>query len=190
MYGQDVFDVQTLLGFPTRILATYFAFFPPVSFLLHSFLVQFSYRVCLSFKVPFSVLHSLVSFSCSCFFSHSSMVNYSSVRSNCPSIAFLFTRLGCLLKFVEEGCLDWVSLFVREDYPYEAVLSLLFPLISHFAKVARSLKMSEVRFSDLETGLSSFDDLVILGATYLSTSYKSLEHLVFPYRKRRAADRG
>ena len=155
-----------------------------------SSLFSFHSRVCFSFKLPFSILRSLVNSLCFCFFSSSSMVNYSSVRSNCPSIAFLFTRLGCLLEFVEEGCLDWVSLFVREDYPYEAVLSLLFPLISHSAKVARSLKMSEVRFSDLETGLSSFDDRVILGATYLSTSYKSLEHLVFPYRKRRAADRG
>ena len=50
--------------------------------------------------------------------------------------------------------------------------------------------MSKVRFSDLETRLSLFDDRVILGATYLSTSYKSLEHLVFLYRKRQAADRG
>ena len=33
--------------------------------------------------------------------------------------------------------------------------------------------MSKVRFSDLETRLSLFDDRVILGATYLSTSYKT-----------------
>lgn len=50
--------------------------------------------------------------------------------------------------------------------------------------------MSEVRFSDLETGLSSFNDRVILGVTFPSTPYKSLKHLVFLYGKRRAADEG
>ena len=41
MYGQDAFNVQTFLGFPVHALAAYFAFFPPISFLLQSFLVQF-----------------------------------------------------------------------------------------------------------------------------------------------------
>ena len=68
------------------------------------------------------------------------MVDYSSVRLNCPLIAFLFAHLSFLLESVEEGCLDWVSLFVREDCPYEPILSSLFPLVSHFAKVARFLK--------------------------------------------------
>ena len=54
---------------------------------------------------------------------------------------------------------------MREDCPYEPILSLLFPLVSHSAKVARSLKMSEVRSSDLETGLSSSNNRVILEAT-------------------------
>ena len=100
------------------------------------------------------------------------MVDYSSVKSNYPSIALLFARLGYLLESVQEGCLDWVSLFVREDYPYEPVLSSLFLLVSHSAKVARSLKMSEVRSSDLEMGLSSFDDRMILGATSPLTPLK------------------
>ena len=39
MYGQDMFDVQMFLDFPIHALATYFAFFPYVSFLLQSFLV-------------------------------------------------------------------------------------------------------------------------------------------------------
>ena len=101
------------------------------------------------------------------------MVDYSSVRVNCPSITFLFTFLGCLLEFVEGECLKWVSLFVGEDYPYNFVLFLLFPLFPHFTKVARSLKMSEVRSSDLEMGLSSSDDRVISEATSLSTPYKA-----------------
>ena len=89
-------------------------------------------------------------------------------------MAFLFTRLDCLLEAVEEECLKWVSLFVGEDYPHKFVLSSLFPLVSHFARVARSLKMSgEVRSSELETGLSSTDDCVIPEVTSPSTPYKA-----------------
>ena len=80
-------------------------------------LFSFHPRFCFSFKLLFYILRSLVSSSCSCFFSFSSIVDYSFVRLDCPSIAFLFACLGCLLESVEEGCLDWVSLFVREDYP-------------------------------------------------------------------------
>ena len=101
------------------------------------------------------------------------MVDYFFVRVDCPSITFLFARLGCLLESVEGECLKWVSLFMGEDYPYKFFLFSLFPLVSHFAKVARSLKMSEVRSSDLETGLSSSDDRVISEATSLSTLYKA-----------------
>ena len=78
---------------------------------------------------------------------------------------------------MEEGCLDWVSLFMREDCPYELVLSSLFHLVSHSTKVARSLKMSEVWSSDLETGLSLSDDRVILEATSPSTPYKAWKFL-------------
>ena len=173
MYGWDASDVQTFLGFPAHVLATYFTFFPHVSFLLHFSLFNFPPRVCLSFKLPFSVLGSLVSLSCSYFFFCSSMVYYSSVRLDFPSIAFLFTHLGGLLEFVEEGCLDWVSLFVREDCPYDSVLFSLFPLVSRSAKVARFLKMSEVRSSDLETGLSSSNDHVISEASSPSIPYKA-----------------
>ncbi|XP_065618227.1 receptor-like protein EIX2 [Quercus suber] len=43
----------------------------------------------------------------------------------------------------------------------------------HSAKVARSLKMSKVRSSDMETGLSLSDDRVISEATSPSTPYKA-----------------
>ena len=136
-------------------------------------LFHFYSRVCLSFNLPFFVLHSLVSSLCSYFFSFSPMVDYSAVRVDCPSIAFLFSRLGCLLKFFKGECLKWVNLFVGKGYPYRIFLSTLFPLVSHSANVARSLKMFEVRSSDLETGLSSFNDRVILEATSPSTPYKA-----------------
>ena len=60
-----------------------------------------------------------------------------------------------------------------EDYPHNFVLSSLFPLVSHSTKVARSLKMSEVKSSELETGLSSSDDHVISKVTSLYTLYKA-----------------
>ena len=39
----------------------------------------------------------------SCFFFGSSVVDYSAVMVACPSIAFFFAHLGCLLKSVEGG---------------------------------------------------------------------------------------
>ena len=60
-----------------------------------------------------------------------------------------------------------------EDCPYKFVLFSLFPLVSHSAKAARSLKMSKVRSSDMETGLSLSDDRVISEATSPSTPYKA-----------------
>ena len=102
------------------------------------------------------------------------MVDYSSVRVDFSLIAFLFACLGCLLEAVEGECLKWVSLFVGEDCPHNFVLSSLFPLVSHFARVVRSLKMfGEVRSSELKTGLSSSDDSVIPEVTSPSTPYKA-----------------
>ena len=102
------------------------------------------------------------------------MVGYSSVRVDCPSVAFLFAHLGCLLEVVEGECLKWVSFLVGEDFLYRFFLSSLFPLVSHSTRVARLLKMSgEVRPIELETGLSSFDDREVLEVTSPSTPYKA-----------------
>ena len=102
------------------------------------------------------------------------MVDYSSVRVDCPSVAFLFAHLGCLLEVVEREYLKWVSFFVGEDCPYRFVICSLFPLVSCSARVAKLLKMSrEVRSSELETGLSSFDDHVVPEVTSPSTPYKA-----------------
>ena len=101
------------------------------------------------------------------------MVDYSVIRVDCPSVAFFFAHLGCLLESVEGECLKRVSFFVGENCPYTSVLSLLFPLVSRSVWVARLLKMSEVRSSELETVLSLSDDRVILEATSVSTPYKA-----------------
>ena len=136
-------------------------------------LFSFRSRVCFFFDLFFSVLCSLVSPSCSYFFFGSSMVDYSVVRVACPSIAFFFAHLGCLLESVEGECLERVSFFVGVDCPYTSILSSLFPLVSRSAGVARLLKMFEVRSSDLETGLFSSDDRMISKATSVSTPYKA-----------------
>ena len=136
---------------------TFWPFISPFSLLfpfLH-FLSLFNWRsrVFLFFKLSFSVLRSLVSSSCYSLFFCSSMVDYSFVWVDCPSISFLFAHLGCLLEIVEGECLKGVSLFMGEDYLYRFVFSSLFRFASCSAKVARSLKMSgEVRSSELERG--------------------------------------
>ena len=136
-------------------------------------LFSFYSRVRFSSELPFCVLRFPLSSSCSFFFFGSSMVDYSAIRVDCPSIAFFFAHLGCLLESVEGECLERVSVFIGEDYPHSFVLSSLFPLVSHPAEVARLLKMFEVRFSDLEMRLSSSNDCVILEATSISTLYKA-----------------
>ena len=143
----------------------------PSSFLFFVFfsLSNFCFKVCFFSELPFSVLRSLVSPSCFYFFFGSSMVDYSVVRVACPLIAFFFAHLGCLLESVEGECLERVGFFIGVDCPYTSILSSLFPLVSHFARVARLLKMSEVRSSDLEMGLSSSYDRVISEATSIST---------------------
>ena len=162
--------MQTFLSYPAHILAIYLAFFLLFPF-LHTFsLFSLHFRVCLFFKLSFSVLRFLLSSACSSIFFCSSMVDYSFVKVDCPSVAFLFTHLDCLLEVIEGECLKWVSLFMGEDYPHRFVLSSLFPLVSHSTRVAKSLKMSgEVRSSELETGLSLSDDRVSPEVTSPST---------------------
>ena len=61
-----------------------------------------------------------------------------------------------------------------EDCPHRSVLSSLFPLVSCSTRVARSLKMAgEVRSSELETRLSSFDKRKIPKVSCPSTPYKA-----------------
>ena len=88
-------------------------------------------------------------------------------------ISFPFFSFRLFARVYRGGCLERVSFFVGVDYPYTFVLFLLFPLVSCSAGVATLLKMSEVRSSDLEMGLSSSDDHVILEATSVSTPYKA-----------------
>ena len=180
MFKQLNATCTTRMSSSCRHVSVFLRMFWPLVFhfsLLFPFLCIFSLfnfcsKVCFFSKLPFSVLHFLVSPPCSCFFFDSSMVDYSAIRVDCPSVAFFFAHLGCLLESVEGECLERVSFFIRENCPYTSVLSLLFPLVSRFAGVARLLKMSKVRSSDLKMGLSSSDDRMILEATSFSSPYK------------------
>nr|POF23092.1 hypothetical protein CFP56_54306 [Quercus suber] len=60
---------------------------------------------------------------------------------------------------------------IRADSP--SIAFFFAHLVSHSAEVARLLRMFEVRSRNLETGLSSSDDCVVLGATSVSTPYKA-----------------
>ena len=88
------------------------------------------------------------------------MVSSSEVRIACPSISFLFTRLGGSL-----GVFPHLEDFVFEGNCLGVALADLLPLlhqsIDWFESRAREQEiMSEVRSSKLETGLSSSGDLV------------------------------
>ena len=89
---------------------------------------------------------------------YTSMVDSLEVRIACPSISFLFARLGGSL-----GTYPFLENFVFEGNCLGVVLGDLLPLLRQslnwFEGLARRELMSEVRSSDLETGLSSSGDL-------------------------------
>ena len=102
-----------------------------------------------------------------CFFWFS-MVGSSEVRIAYPSISFLFTRLGGFL-----GVFPHLENFVFDGNNLSIASATLLPLlrqsIDWFESLVRERKrMSEVRSSELETGLSSNGDLVE-GDTAFST---------------------
>ena len=102
------------------------------------------------------------------------MVDYSLVRLDYPPVSFFFTHLCGLLKAIGRER-PRVRLFVGNDYPYRSVLLFLFPLVHHSVGISQSLTMSveEVRTSEFETGLSSFDDRGALKVSSLSTPRKA-----------------
>ena len=87
-----------------------------------------------------------------------SMVSNFEVRTACPSISSLFARLGGSL-----GVFPHLENFISEGNSLGVVMADLLPLlrqsIDWFGDLVREV-MSEVRFSELETGLSSSGDPV------------------------------
>ncbi|KAL0001219.1 hypothetical protein SO802_015000 [Lithocarpus litseifolius] len=89
------------------------------------------------------------------------MVDFAFIRKETPSILFFFARLEVFLESSGGHC-PHVSLFVPHDYgAFRLVLTSLFPLIRcsliayHLEMTAIKYRDSDVRSSELETGLSS-----------------------------------
>ena len=95
------------------------------------------------------------------------MVESSEVRQLCSSISFLFARLGASFgSFSTQRPL--IKDFVFRDSNLGFVLANLHPLLHQSSNWFKEMVderevASEVRFSELEIGLSSSDDLVGVG---------------------------
>ena len=92
------------------------------------------------------------------------MVGRSEVRTLCPSISFLFTRLRASLGISCTFC-HLVEGFVFGSSSLSVVLADLFPLLCQFVDWFKELVgewrvMSELRSSELVMSLSSSDDPV------------------------------
>ena len=83
------------------------------------------------------------------------MVSDSEVKVACPSVSFFFTRLGVSLG-VSGDFLPLVGDFVFADCGLSAALGKLSPILSQSIAwfEGETKRMSEVRSSELETGLS------------------------------------
>ena len=95
------------------------------------------------------------------------MVNSSEVRVTCPSVSFFFAHLGASLG-TSRASLPLVGNFVFEGNGLGVVLGELFPVLCQSINrfeglVSERERMSEIRSSELETGLSSSDDPVEKG---------------------------
>ena len=97
------------------------------------------------------------------------MVSSFEVRIACPSISFLFARLGRSL-----GIFPLLENFISEGNSLGVVVADLLPLLRQSIDWFRDLvreAMSEVKSSELETGLSSSDEPVE-GDTAVSASHE------------------
>ena len=86
------------------------------------------------------------------------MVENFEVRKVCRSISFFFGRLGASLGSFSTHCHP-IKGFVSRDSSLGFVLADLYPFLYQSLNWFREM-VSEVRSSELETGLSSSDDLV------------------------------
>ena len=101
-----------------------------------------------------------------------SMVDSSEVRILCPSISFLFARLEASLGVSHSFC-PLVENFVFEGSGLSLVLADLLPLLRQLINWFKDLVgerrvMSEVRSSELDTGLSSSDKAVEVDTAVLA----------------------
>ena len=106
------------------------------------------------------------------------MVSSSETRTFCPSISFLFTRFGASVSVSRTFCPS-IEGFVVKGSSLGVVLADLVLLLRQSVDWFKDLVgerrgMSEMRFSDLETGLSSSDDLVEMEEDIVASSLKEV----------------
>ena len=92
------------------------------------------------------------------------MVNSSKVRVMCPSVSFLFAHLGASLD-TSGAFIPLIKNFIFEGCGLGVVVGELFPVLNQSVNwfgglIEERKRMSEVRSSELETGLSSNDGLM------------------------------
>uniref|UniRef100_A0A7N2MBC2 Uncharacterized protein n=1 Tax=Quercus lobata TaxID=97700 RepID=A0A7N2MBC2_QUELO len=104
------------------------------------------------------------------------MVDYSLVRHDCPSLSFFFVRL-CGLLDLEGKRHPPVGLFVGRDCLFRFALVFLFPLVHRLVEFAQNLSRifrEEIRFSELEMGLSSSEQDGALEVSSSRVPFKAL----------------
>ena len=93
-----------------------------------------------------------------------SIFDYTTVRLDSPSVSYFFSRLGVFLESLGGHC-PQVGQFVPQDFVFRSVLNELYPL-TRCSLVKKCLlsgmveERAKVRSSELDTGLSSSDNLV------------------------------
>ena len=87
------------------------------------------------------------------------MVSGSVVRAAYPSVSFFFARLGVALG-VSDDFLPLVGDFIFAGYGLSLVIGELSPILGQSLAwfEGETRRMAEVRYSELETGLSSSGD--------------------------------
>ena len=95
------------------------------------------------------------------------MVDHYEIRRLSPSVSFFFARLGVFLGS-SSGCRPPIKDFISRDSTLSLVLADLYPLLYQSLNWFQSLREmfveervgSEIRSSEVETGLSSSDDTI------------------------------
>ena len=139
MYDQDVFFVLVYLNFLSFYLFLLFPLFLFFSLSFHFFLFM-AFHLLRALPLHLSISPFVLLVSSLCFLSCIVvfMVDYSLVRSDCPSVSFCFARLCGLLKIVGRRR-PKVGLFIGRNCPFRFVLRFLFPLVHRFVGIAQTL---------------------------------------------------
>ena len=104
------------------------------------------------------------------------MVDYSLVRHDCPFLSFFFVRL-CGLLDSKGRRHPLVGLFVGRDCLFRFALVFLFPLVHRLVGFAQNLSRmfrEEIQSSELEMGLSSFEQDEALEVSSSRVPFKAL----------------